>query len=44
MTGTLRPEKRFLFALACGALLGLLLVSGLSSVSRIIYPGSLVAS
>jgi hypothetical protein len=43
MTGNLRPQKRCLFALACGALLGLLIVSGLSCVSRIIYPDSAVA-
>ncbi len=43
MTGSLRPQKRCLFALACGALLGLLIVSGLSCVSRIIYPDSAVA-
>lgn len=43
MTGSLRPQKRCLFALACGALLGLLIVSGLSCVSRIIYPNSAVA-
>jgi hypothetical protein len=41
--GSLHPRKRFLFALACGALLGLLTVSGLSCVSRIIYPESPVA-
>jgi len=44
MTGSLRPEKRFLFALVCGALLGLLIVSGLGCVSRIIYPESAATS
>jgi len=42
MTGNLHPQKRCLFALACGALLGLLIVSGLSCVSRIMYPDSAV--
>ncbi len=42
MTGRLRRKKRFLFALACGALFGLLVVSGPSCVSPIIYPESSV--
>jgi hypothetical protein len=40
MMGSLGRERRLLFALACGALLGLLVVPGLSCVSRVIYPGS----
>jgi hypothetical protein len=40
MRGRLRRKKRLLFALACGALLGLLVVCGLSCASRIIYPES----
>jgi len=38
--GSLCPEKRFLIALACGAALGLLILSGLSCISCIIYPES----
>jgi hypothetical protein len=36
-------KKRFLIPLACGAALGLLIVSGLSCVSCIIYPESSIA-
>ena len=42
MMGSLAPEKRSLLALACGALLSLLVVSGLSCVSRVIDPESAV--
>jgi hypothetical protein len=42
MRESLRRRKRFLFALACGALLGFLVVSGPGCVSRIIYPDSSV--
>jgi len=38
MTGSLCMKKRFLMSLACGAALGLLIVSGLSCVSCIFYP------
>jgi len=37
MTGGLRMKKRFLTLLACGAAIGLLIVSGLSCVSCIFY-------
>lgn len=36
-------KKRFLIPLACGAALGLLIVSGLSCISCIIYPASSIA-
>jgi len=36
-------KKRFLIPLTCGAALGLLLTSGLSCISYIIYPGSPIA-
>ena len=36
-------KKRFLILLACGAALGLLIVSGLSCISYIIYPESSIA-
>ena len=36
-------KKRFLIPLACGAALGLLIVSGLSCISWIIYPASSIA-
>lgn len=40
MMGSPHPQRRFLFAAAYGALLGLLIVSGLGCVGRIIYPES----
>jgi transglutaminase-like putative cysteine protease len=43
MAGILCMEKRFFFPLACGAALGLLIVSGLSCFSCIIYPESTTA-
>jgi hypothetical protein len=36
-------KKRFLILLACGAALGLLIVSGLSYVSYAVYPESSIA-
>jgi hypothetical protein len=36
-------KKRFLILLVCGAVLGLLIVSGLSCISCVIYPGSPIA-
>jgi len=38
MTSGLRMKKRFLTLLACGAALGLLIVSGVSCISCIFYP------
>jgi len=40
MTGSLCMKKRLFFPLACGAALGLLIVSGLSCFSCIFYPES----
>jgi hypothetical protein len=44
MTENLRMKKRFLIPLACGVALGLLIVSGLSCISCIIYPASSIAN
>ena len=44
MSEGLRVRKRFLTFLICGAALGLLIVSGLSCVGRIIYPESPAAN
>jgi hypothetical protein len=43
VAGSLRMKKRFLTPLICGAVLGLLIVSGLSCISCVIYPGSSIA-
>jgi hypothetical protein len=43
MTGVLRMKKRFLTLFACGAALGLLIVSGLSCSSLVIYPARPIA-
>jgi hypothetical protein len=40
MTRNLLMKKRFLISLACGAALGLLIVSGLNCISCVIYPES----
>jgi len=42
--GGLRMKKRFLTLFACGAALGLLIVSGLSCISYIVHPESSIAN